>query len=156
MAPPRDLDRLLSVAQFPGLPAAESQLFRAWLTRHGSVYDEFEFNVRLGDGVPPLAHWPEWLKKLASDTSRLRADVIGWQGNNATIIEVERRAGPIAIGQLLNYRSLLFRARPATRAVSLLLVAEQVTPDMRPALEDNGIGLELIAVMRAPAEEPRT
>lgn len=144
MPPPDDLHELLLQRSFPGMSEPESRIFRAWLALHGSEYDRFEFNVRVGEGESLPPDTPEFVKELATAVSRPRIDVVAINGGVARLIEVKVRTGLSSIGQLVGYRTLYFRDHPQTPAVELLIVAARTSPDVVRVLEENGIGLELV------------
>ena len=144
MPPPPDLDVLLLQRSFPGMSEPESRIFRAWLASHGTEYDRFEFNVRVGEGQGLPADTPEFVKELARAVSRPRINVVAVVGDVVRIIEVKVRAGLSSIGQLVGYRTLYFAEHPGTLRIELQVVAARTSPDVVRVLAENGIGLELV------------
>jgi hypothetical protein len=130
---------------FPGLEAGESAVAHAWLVARGALYDQIDFNVRLGVGVEPPAELVEPYLSMATDLSRKRADIIALTVDVVTIIEVKIRASLGAIGQLLGYKALYEREHPDIGTVRLAVLARRVDPDAQYALSANGIDLYLYA-----------
>lgn len=139
MPPPPDLDVLLVQYQYPGMPPAESAVFRDFLQRRGREFDRFDFNVRLGTGATPAEGLAGVYEELATKLTQKRADVVAWRAGAPTIIEVKIRIGLGAQGQLLGYRSLWIRDRPNEPEPALLAIARRTDDDTLDALSDQGI-----------------
>jgi hypothetical protein len=141
VAPPPNLDVLLQQMQFPGMPMPESDVFREWLVRHGREYDRIEFQVRLGDGIPPDPRLNQTFAEQAVMMTQKRADAIAWQNTQATIIEAKIRASLGAMGQLLGYGVLYQKMNPASPPPRLLVVARRVDSDTAGVFEEHNIGV---------------
>lgn len=139
MPPPPDLDVLLVQFAYPGMPEPESAVFRDFLQARGREFDRFDFNVRLGSGATVDDGLTEQYEKLAIKLTQKRADVVAWQADQPTIIEVKIRIGLGAQGQLLGYRSLWIRDRPHEPEPALLAIARRTDEDTLAALSDQGI-----------------
>lgn len=132
--------------KFPGMLPAEICVLKAWMAIHQGEYDRFEYNVRLGSGLDPGPAYPDYIRTQAIMNSQKRLDAVGWQSNQATIIEAKRRAGYSNIGQLVGYKSLFIRAHPDNPTPILRLVASAVASDLYVVAEDNRINVDIVAV----------
>lgn len=130
--------------RWPGMLPAEVLIFQNWLNLYGANFDTIDGNVRIGAGYDPGASWPDYIRKMAADNSKLRIDAVGYNGGKPTIIEVKRRAGASAIGQLVTYEAVWIKDFPATPAPALLLVTDQLQQNMLPVLEKAGIQLAVV------------
>ncbi len=133
---------------FPGLVPDEDRVWRRFLAEHELEFDEFIYNVRVGEGVNieprPITADPELdrkLRKQFKEATQKRIDVVGVQGFLRWIFEVEVRPGTQALGQLLFYRQLLPTIMPVPADIVLAVVAEFMGPDNRFVFEQEGIRL---------------
>lgn len=129
---------------YPAMLPREILIFKGWLAQHETEYDRFEFNVRVGSGVDPGPGFSDSARQSGILNSQKRIDAVGWQGSQATIIEVKFRAGASAIGQLVVYTPLFKVLRPDLAMVKMALVTDQPQPDLDPALQALGITLYAI------------
>jgi hypothetical protein len=130
--------------KLPGLLPAEILVLRAWLLLHEGEYDSFDFNVRLGSGFDPGPKYEDNIRRQWIMNTQKRLDAVGYQGNQATIIEAKRRAGLSNIGQLVGYKVLWLRDHPDTPTPKLLLVTTSVQTDIFDVAQDSNIRVEIV------------
>lgn len=146
-----DKTRLSVMANFPGMIPAESRLLRQFIRRHGDEYDEFRFNVRLGEGVQLGEDFEAGVRKAWEAITKARPDTVGFKyPNRATLIEVKEAFANEAVWQLLSYRDLYVRAYRA-EVVTLAGVAAFASPTARALARSSGVSLWLYAL---PAGQP--
>jgi len=121
----------------------ETAVAKAFLAQHALEYDSVEFEVHLGPGITLDPAAPEWLQKCATVSTQLRADMVLYRGNYATIVEVKGRLGPPAIGQLLTYARLLRSDRPDLLQVYKIAAGQSIQAGMTDAFNHWGIEVEL-------------
>lgn len=128
--------------RYPGLIPVESRLWRAFLLEHEGQFHDFEYNVRVGEGISPgnrvFSDDPELDAKLRADwrdVTRKRIDVVAREGPATWIFEVEERLGVRALGNLLLYVTLLPKKRELEGPLFLAVVTRRLGPDMREAIE---------------------
>jgi hypothetical protein len=139
---------LLSRLQFPEFAPRESALIGDFLTVHVSEYDRWSMSVRVGEGTPPNPDHLEGIQRAAAFSSRKRIDLIGWQGDQATLFEVKGRIVHHVLGQLITYRTLWLKENPDAREPRLAAIGRVIDPDVAPILADHGITVYLY-----PAED---
>lgn len=151
---------LLSERQtYPAMLPREILIFKGWLAQHESEYERWDFNVRVGYGYDPGPGFSPSVRQASILNSQKRIDAVGWQGNQATIIEVKFRAGASAIGQLVVYAPLFKIQNPGLDQVKMALVTDVPQPDLDPALKMLGITLYAIptdfsSLANPPAGQP--
>lgn len=128
--------------RYPGLIQIESRLWRAFLLENEGQFHDFEYNVRVGEGISPgnrvFSDNPELNEKLRNDwrdVTRKRIDVVAREGPATWIFEVEERLGVRALGNLLLYETLLPKKRELEGPLFLAVVTRRMGPDMREAVE---------------------
>src|ERR1700752_2781202 len=123
-------------AKYPGMQVDEVLVWKAFLAAHGSEYDRFDYNMRLGAGADPGPLVVEPYRSMSIKLSQLRLDAVGWQGGTPTIFEVERYAKPRNVGQVLTYRNAWQAAASSSVDPHLAIVAASVSPHLQPVLDE--------------------
>lgn len=122
----------------------EILVWRNWLVDHQQEYDRFDYNVLLGLNVDPGPDFPDYVRQAAIKTRSLRIDAVGWKGDQPTIFEVKRRAGPENVGQLLVYLHM-WRAQSLSAAdPNLVLVTAGLNGHIVPAVQASNIQLAVV------------
>lgn len=132
--------------KFPGLLPAEVLVLKAWLALHETEYDRFDYNFRLGAGLDPGPAYSDAIRRMAIMNSQKRLDAVGYQGNQATIIEAKRRAGLSNIGQAVGYRVLWLRDFPDQPTPRLILVTTSAQPDLIDVADAERIQVDFVTV----------
>jgi hypothetical protein len=132
--------------RWPGMLPAEILIFREWLKLHQADYDTIEGNVRIGAGHDPGPTWDANIRQMAIANTQLRIDAVGRKGAQATLIEVKRRAGASAVGQLLTYDAVWQQDFPQTPPPRLILVTNNAQTNIAPLIAKSGIRLDIVPV----------
>lgn len=135
----QDLPMLLQRRVYPEQPMPESGIIRDWLTARGVEYERYSFSVRVGEGRQPDPDHLPGIQKTTAFSSRKRIDVIGWNGDVATIVEAKERLTTTVLGQLFAYRQLLLEALPDAPEPRLVAIGRRADPDMLRVLSTHGV-----------------
>lgn len=141
---------LFTRMQFPERTQRESALIRDFLTHHIHEYDEYQFSVRVGQGLTPDPTHLTGIQFNSAHSTKKRIDIVAWQGRQATIFEVKFRANPAAIGQLTTYRHLWMEENPNELEPQLACIARYTDPDTARVFAAAGIPIYLY---EAPASD---
>lgn len=141
--PIEDIGRILASRRQIGGDATETAVGRAFLMKHAAEYDRVEFEFHLGPGITMPPGTPAWVQRAATVSTQLRADMVLWRGNYATIVEVKGRLGPPAIGQLLTYAELFRKDRPQLLELYKVAAGLSIQEGIKPAFDHWGITVEL-------------
>lgn len=142
--PIENFDGLMSTRYFPGMAVLEGEILRRWLSAHYNDYDRVEFNVRLGDGEEWPDHFDDALRAQGRASTQKRADLVAWKDDQPTIVEVKRRIGFGALGQLLGYRVLWGKTYPDAPVPALIAVGETAISETPHVYREHGVQLELV------------
>ena len=121
--------------KYPHMGTRESRIWEAYLEQYGTPAGRIDYDVHLGEGMEADPSWPEWMRVMVKALSTKRADVVVEGTSVTTIIEIKRRAGLSAVGQLLGYEALMFKERGGMKPVDLLVICEYIEPDMADVFE---------------------
>jgi hypothetical protein len=132
--------------KFPGLLPEETLVLRAWLVLHESEYDRFDYNMRIGQGIDPGPAYTPEVRKQNIDNTQLRIDAVAFKGQQATIIEVKRRATASNVGQLLTYDSVWRKQFTGQPSPILRLVVNTFSHHILARVTEAGIHLDVVQV----------
>lgn len=124
---------------FVHMSQEEKAIFIRWLQAGASKFAPFAYDVRVGDGLIMPAGSSGYAVRSAYALTTKRIDAVYQHDGTTVIVEVKRRAGLSAIGQLLGYRDLYAKTPGFTGALSMLLVTDELQPDMQEPLRQQGI-----------------
>jgi len=117
----------------------EKAIWLRFLIQGGIQSAPFSYDVRVGNGLEMPPHSSQYAIKSAYALTTKRIDVLYFRGNDAVIVEVKRRAGLSAVGQLIGYRNLFMKTPGFTGNVLMHLVTDTLQPDMIAVLAENHI-----------------
>lgn len=125
--------------RYPHMLEDESGIWERFMDLYPDKFESVDYDFRVGKGVDleaePGEPWPRMAKML----SQKRIDVIGWAGDSPTIIEVKKRVGLSALGQVLGYKALFKKEFKYFDNTKVLVVCETISEDDRYALMDQDI-----------------
>ncbi len=107
-------------------------------------FETVDYDFRVGYGMDVDPDWPESIKLDAIALSQKRIDVVAWNNEQPTIIEVKKRVGLSTVGQILGYLQLFTDTFARIKKPNVLVVAERVGRDDLRVLEVNKIPVEIV------------
>lgn len=116
--------------KYPHLLTEDALVWDRYLGTHNLTEARFYYDVRVGIGRPVGEEYPDNIRKMATDLSQRRIDVLIEQPDLFTIIEITTTASLKAIGQLAVYRHLFMLDRQPTKPVKTILVCSSMDPDL--------------------------
>lgn len=130
--------------RYPHMLEDESDIWERYMDLYPGKFETVDYDFRVGKGVEldgePGEPWPRMAKML----SQKRIDVIGWVGDSPMIIEVKKRVGLSALGQVLGYRLLFMKDFKHFPEPKLLVVCETISADDHEVLEGNNVPVEVV------------
>jgi hypothetical protein len=144
------LTKLLAMFRLPERSATESALVADFLSAHISEYSDFNFTVPIGQGRPANPAHDPGVQASTVRSSRMKIDMIAWQGDQATIFEVKQRATHYALGQAITYRHVWMLDNPNANEPRLAIIARSIEPDMVSVFDAQGVTVYLYATDTAP------
>ena len=106
------------------------EIWERYLDQHATEWDNFEYDVRVGQGIVTRPELEEKYKLMATSLTEKRIDVVATRGAVTTIIEVKPSAMLSAIGQLLSYQVLYEERYPLKGPVKMMLITDRIGPDL--------------------------
>ena len=130
--------------RYPHLLPHERRIWKRFVDNPPFPIDRAEYDVRLGEGMPINPEWPPAIQHMARVLTQKRVDVIVQSGSEWWLIEIKRRAGFSALGQLLGYAILWIDKYPARPSPRLAVVCESLQPDLVGVLAQYSIAVFLV------------
>jgi len=116
--------------RYPHLLPVDAALWDRFIRFYPDVYEKVAYDVHLGEGVIPPLDLDVKLKGMVRLLTQKRMDVLGVMDGVLTIIELKSYAGTTAVGQLMTYRSLFQKQYADMPIPELLIITDQMQPDM--------------------------
>ena len=115
---------------FGHLRPYEIDLFKRLVRRKPKLFDSVDFDVQVGTSQYFRGIYPKAIYYDGKQISLWRIDFVGYKANLRTIVELKTLSRASAIGQLLCYQYLYSKSFPNEPVPSLLLVTDQIIPNM--------------------------
>lgn len=134
----------MSPQPFPHLQRGEAMLWFAWLQAHAAEYDRFDYDVRVGEGVPIDPAWPPYIQAMARIVSKKRIDAVGYKGAAPTLFIIMRTARRAAAGAFYLYPRLYRRTFRYDGPIGCAIVTHLIDLDVRLEVEADGCQVFLL------------
>jgi len=122
----------------------EKLVWERYIDRYPGKFETVDYDFRVGKGVNIEGETGEPWPRMAKMLSQKRIDVIGWVGDSPTIIEVKKRVGLSALGQVLGYRILFMKDLKHFPEPKLLIICQMISDDDHVVLEGSNIPVEVV------------
>ncbi len=130
--------------KYPHLIGEDTAVWERFVRKFPDKFDTVDYDVHVGSGIEPLDAIESNVVDQWRDLTRKRIDVIGWNRDFATIIEVKKRVGLPTLGQVIGYRYLYHREHDNIFLKPLLIVCSQINKDDIDVLNHFGILFEVV------------
>lgn len=125
--------------KYPHMIEAEAKVWNRFIVEFPDYFDGCDYDWRVGDGMSVKPEWEENIKRMATMITQKRIDVVGWNGDHPTIVEVKNRAELSTLGQILGYFDLFVKDFPNFPKPEMLVLCHMIGDDDRFVLEKHGI-----------------
>ncbi len=134
---------LLIRKSYPERTDSESALLRDYLLEHLGEFDRIEFSVRVGTPITPDPTHLEGVQRQALLNSLKRIDMVGYSGQQATLVEAKTVVSHAVMGQLLMDRQLWMQQFPDAPEPRLVAIGRRGTAQDAGVLNAHGIDVYL-------------
>lgn len=130
--------------KYPGLKLVESLMVDEFWERYRTAYTAAAYNVRVGRGRPVLEGVEEEFARDWQMSTQLRIDVLLWDGEELTVVEVKELADAEAFGQAYLYKRLLRRTYQTAVPIRSAVLCRDAHPDLVGEYVEHGISLLVV------------
>lgn len=130
--------------KYPHMVGDEKQVWNRFVVKFPKRFDTVDYDFRVGEGMPYQDDWEPNIRRMVTALTQKRIDVVGWNGDRPTIIEVKVRAGLSALGQVLGYIELFKSELPSFPNPRPMIVCEITTADDLKIFKSQSIPVEIV------------
>ena len=134
----------MSPQRFAHLRPAEAHLWARWLTRYGTAFDRFAYDVRVGRGRPGDPAAPPEIQRDWQLLTQQRIDALEVRDGVPTLYEISPRGSRAAFGAIELYRDLYRQTFGYEGPVQLVLVVGEIRPDFLEVAQARGIQVYIV------------
>lgn len=128
----------------PHMLAPDIPVWYRFLKEWGDHFIALYYDCLLGGPEMTPDEEKDPMKRMWRALTCKRADVIAETKNEVWIIEVSAYPGMRALGQLLTYHTLWLEDPKIDKPAKMILVADQIDPDVRLSYGPYGVQLHLV------------
>lgn len=132
--------------KYPGLIPVECAIWSEFVKGHPRFFNSVEYNVRVGEGVEPVASVEEQYPGLTRTLTAKRIDAVGWSDDTPTIVEVKDAARMTALGEIVTYVELYKQTFRYAGVLPVIVVCVDVDPDLVDIFADRNVDLFQVEV----------
>ncbi len=130
--------------RFPHMFPLDIAIWKRFLKKFDANYNSFKYDIKVGEGRPPLKHWDKATKRMQEILTKKRIDAVGFGPSFVDVIEVKPSAGPSALGQIITYTALFKNTFDTDLPVRPVIVTDTPEPDMVRLTDELGIILVVV------------
>lgn len=128
----------------PHMLAPDIPVWYRFLKEYAAHFQSLYYDCLLGGPVLTPYEEKDPMKRMWRALTAKRADVIAETKTEVWLIEVSAYPGMRALGQLLTYETLWKEDPKIEKPEALVLVADQIDPDIRLTFEPYKVNLHLV------------
>lgn len=122
----------------------EAAVWDRFVDKFPDRFETVDYDFRVGEGMKVPEHYEENITRMAKMLSQKRIDVLAWNDDQPTIIEVKKRVGLSALGQVLGYRTLFIKNLPRIKKPKLMVLCEIISDDDMTVLKANDVPVVVV------------
>ena len=130
--------------KYPHMVGEDSTVWERFIKKFPDRFDSVDYDWRVGDGMILDPDTDENIKRMTKMITQKRIDVVGWNQEFPTIIEVRCRIGLGILGQILGYRTLFEKDFPNILKPRILVVCEIIGKDDLAVMESYNVPVEVV------------
>ncbi len=130
--------------RYPHMIGEDEKIWNRFMTLNPDSFETVDYDFRVGKGASVSPGEQENYARMITMLSQKRIDVIGWNGESPTIIEVKHRVGLGTLGQVIGYRTLFVMEFQRIKKPELLIICELISEDDQLVLDENKIPVAVV------------
>ncbi|MQY77787.1 MAG: hypothetical protein GH151_01110 [Bacteroidetes bacterium] len=130
--------------KYPHLIGEDKDVWERFVLKYPIRFETVDYDVHVGSGIETPGVLDSKPAQQWRNLTRKRIDVVAWDRDFATIIEVKKRVGLPTLGQVFGYRFLYRRENPDVFLRPPLIICSQIDKDDIDVLNHFGILFEVV------------
>ena len=136
-----DFEKLV---KYPHMKPADVVIWERFIDSLPDFFDGIDYDVCVGEGADFLPTGEDTPEGRENRLYQKKIDVVGYKGEQITLIEVKRVASMNALGQILAYYDMYLRMLERPRPVKKMVLAEKMDKDIVNVFFKNEIDVVII------------
>ena len=124
---------------FPHMMPNDKTIWLRFLEAHSDMFDKYDYDVRVGDGVESINPVPAEYQKMITALTQKRIDVVATKGSVVYVIEVKPDAGLSAFGQIQAYEYLFRYTWKYQGELNKVVITDSIDPDTMLVMLENDV-----------------
>ena len=130
--------------KYPHMIWEEAIVWERFIDANPGYFDSVDYDFRVGVGAQPDESFTPNYQRMVKMLSQHRIDVLGWNGDKPTIVEVKGRAIISTLGQVLGYKTLFEREFNVFGTAEMLVVCDRIGEDVMMVFDRNKIPYRIV------------
>ena len=127
------------LTKYPHMKPEDVAVWEVFIEKYPNAFNSVSYDVCCGEGADFLPTEEDTPAGRENRLYKKKIDVVGYNGDTATIIEVKPYADFRGLGQIIGYHELYCRDNQNGAQPRKMLVCNEATVEMRSLYESNGI-----------------
>lgn len=140
----RDFTKWEIQYHYPHMRDFEVNLIEKYILEYPRAYEEVAYSYPVGHGAPTNPIVNDETEGSVEYLYYKKIDILAKKQGKITIIEVKKKAGASAIGQVLGYRDLYILDEKLSTKPSCVILTDEASPDLLHIAKKQGV--EIIVV----------
>ena len=115
--------------KYPHLLGEDIPIWTSFITHYPEFFETVDYDVKVGTGVNAEVIDDKKYRSYFEELTKKRIDVIGFNNDFVTIVEVKKRVTLGTLGQILGYKYLYKIQNPDLKEVKTLILCSSVDKD---------------------------
>lgn len=140
----RDLFKFEKQNNYPHMSVRDKAIWERFIEKYPDVYKMCQYDFHIGEAPPFNTLYDDETDRNQDMLYRKRIDVVAHTDKGIDIIEVKPNAGLSTIGQVKGYKTLYERDEEPRLPVGMIIVTDQLQPDMMWLTKQEGVSLVVV------------
>ncbi len=115
--------------KYPHMNSQEAEVWTRFMNLNPGFFHTVDYDWRVGEGMVIPPGTTENIARMGKMISQKRIDVLGWNEEQPTIVEVKNRVGIQTLGQALGYQVLFKQEFPNIIEPRMMVVTAVIDKD---------------------------
>ena len=136
--------RFGKLAKYPHMKPADVEVWERFLETNSNAFERVDYDFHVGAGADFLPSGEETPDGRQNRLYQRKIDVVGYRGNEITLIEVKPLADMAALGQIQTYGELYAKGSFSQFEPILVVVAAKIMMEMKEVYKAKNIGVVIV------------
>lgn len=132
------------LSKYPHMKPEDIAVWERFLIAKPDFFERVDYDYKVGEGAPQAPTLPENIARDGKILTQKKVDVVGYKGDDTTIVELKPIADMRALGQILSYFQLYISTESLTGDVFKLVIAGEIERELEAVFEEQSIEVIIV------------